>query len=179
MNKEKTYNVTLRTSGKQRTNGFTLIEMLISMIVMLISISAIGTIIVDNQRGWSRLYDSAYSDIMTDGYVAKKKFDSVVRKASSANILIANYGHSVEVYQYSSSSSAVTDLFACFYLASGELKLAYGQLNPRVLLSVETVCKNVSQCHFSKTGSSIQMELKLDNGTQENTVLSSAVAQNL
>jgi hypothetical protein len=70
------------------------------------------------------------------------------------------------------------DRYARFYAADGDLNFEYGQLDPRVTLDVETVCSNVSACTFKQAGQSIQMILTLDNGTQTNTVVSSAVAQN-
>ena len=65
-----------------------------------------------------------------------------------------------------------------FYTANGNLNVEYGQLDPKETLSTETVCGNVSGCMFKQLGRSIQMILKLDNGTQTNTVVSSAVTHN-
>ncbi|MHC4229590.1 MAG: hypothetical protein ACYSW0_19330, partial [Planctomycetota bacterium] len=62
--------------------------------------------------------------------------------------------------------------------ADGHLNLEYGQLDPRVTLSVETVCRNVSVCTFQQVGTSAQMTITLDNGTQTNTIVTSAVTHN-
>ena len=38
--------------------GFTLVELMISMTVMIIVSLAVGTVIVDGQSGWSTMYDN-------------------------------------------------------------------------------------------------------------------------
>lgn len=158
--------------------GFSLVELIIAMVVMVITTASIGTILVNNISGWSRLYNSAYSDVMVDGYVAKNKFEAIIRKASSTGISLDDSGEWAEVYSYNSIFSNFPDRYALFYTSEKDLMLEQGQLNPKASTNVETVCTNVSQCKFSKAGISVQMELKLDNGTQKNTVLISAVPQN-
>lgn len=160
------------------SRGFTLIELLTAMAIMIIVILAIGVALVDGQRGWNIQYGRIYSDVVTDGYVARRKFDAVLRKASREKFLIDPAGGWVEVYYYANDASTVVDRYARFYVADGELNIEYGQLDPKETLSIETVCGNVSGCTFEQLGRSIQMILKLDNGTQTNTVISSAVTHN-
>jgi prepilin-type N-terminal cleavage/methylation domain-containing protein len=158
--------------------GFTLIELMISMVVMIIAAFTIGAVIVDGQNGWSNMYSRINSDVVTDGYVARKKFDAVMRNASSDKIFISADNSSVEVYYYASGLSTVVDRYVRFYESGGDLNLEYGQLDPKVTLNVETVCRNVSSCTFHQVGRSAQMILMLDNGTQKNTVITSAVTNN-
>ncbi len=160
------------------SRGFTRIELVIATAIMVIVILAIGVALVDGQRGWNIQYDRIYSDVVTDGYVARRKFDAVMRAASRDKFLLDGAGGWVEVYYYADDTSTVVDRYARFYTANGDLNVEYGQLNPKETLSVETVCGNVSSCTFEQLGRSIQMILKLDNGTQTNTVISSAVANN-
>ncbi len=160
------------------SRGFTLIEMILATAIMVIVVLAIGVALVDGQRGWSIQYDRIYSDVVTDGYVARRKFDAVMRSASRDKFLLDSAGSWVEVYYYANDASAVVDRYARFYTANGDLNVEYGQLDPTETLSVETVCGNVSGCTFEQLGRSIQMILKLDNGTQTNTVISSAVTHN-
>ena len=166
----------LRTS--RRTIGFTLVELMISMLVMVIASFTIGAVIVDGQNGWSAMYDKINSDVTTDGYVVRKKFDAVMRKASSDKIFVEDNNTSVRVNYYSSDLSTIVDRYATFYVSDGDLNLEYGQLDPKVTLSVETICGNVSSCSFHQVGRSIQMILVLDDGTQKNTVITSAVTHN-
>ena len=167
-------------AGKRQSTsgGFTLVELMISMVVMVIAAFAVGAVIVDAQNGWSEMYDRIHSDVVTDGYVARKKFDAVMRMASSDKIFIGDGGSSVEVYYYASSFSSVVDRYVSFYEADGDLNIEYGTLNPKATISVETVCEDVSSCNFQQVGRSAQMVLVLDNGEQKNTVITSAVTHN-
>ncbi|MCH7556887.1 MAG: prepilin-type N-terminal cleavage/methylation domain-containing protein [Planctomycetes bacterium] len=160
------------------SRGFTLTELIIAMAIMLIVILAIGMALVDGQRSWNIQYDRIYSDVITDGYVARRKFDAVMRTASRDNFWLDDTGSWVEVYYYADDTSTVVDRYARFYVANGDLNVEYGQLNPKVTLTIETVCGNVSGCTFAQVGRSIQMILTLDNGTRTNTVISSAVTHN-
>jgi len=160
------------------SRGFTLIELIIATAIMVIVVLAIGTALVDGQRGWSIQYDRIYSDVVTDGYVARRKFDAVMRTASRDKFLLDPAGGWVEVYYYANDASTVVNRYARFYASGGNLNVEYGQLDPKETLSIKTVCGNVSGCTFKQLGRSIQMILKLDNGTQTNTVISSAVTHN-
>ena len=158
--------------------GFTLVELMITMVIMLVVGLAIGVVIVDGQTGWNTMYDRLNSDVVTDGYVARKKFDSVMRSASRGQLLVAGDGSWIEVYSYTNPSSTVVDRYSRFYVSDGDLNLEYGQIEPRSTLSVDTVCENVTACTFKQAGTSTQMTITLDNGTQTNTIVSSAVTHN-
>ena len=158
--------------------GFTLVELMITMVIMTVVGLAIGVVIVDGQNGWNTMYNRLNSDVVTDGYVARKKFDTVMRSASREQSLVASDGSWIEVYSYASPSSTVVDRYSRFYVSDGDLNLEYGQVDPRVTLSVDTVCGNVSACAFKQVGTSTQMTLTLDNGTHTNTIVSSAVTHN-
>jgi hypothetical protein len=156
----------------------TLIELLTAVAIMVIVILAIGMALVDGQRGWNYMYDRIYSNIVTDGYIARRKFDAVLRKASREKFLIDPAGGWVEVYYYANDASTVVDRYARFSASGGKLNVEYGQLNPQATDTIETICGNVSSCTFKQLGRSIQMILKLDNGTQKNTLITSAVTNN-
>ena len=141
------------------SRGFTLIELIIATAIMVIVVLAIGTALVDGQRGWSMQYERIYSDVVTDGYVARRKFDAVTRMSSRDKFLLDGAGSWVEVYYYANDDSAVVDRYARFYVANGNLSVEYGQLDPKETLSVETICGNVSGCTFRQVGRSIQMIL--------------------
>ena len=158
--------------------GFTLVELMITMVIMIVVGLAIGVVIVDGQTGWNNMYNRLNADVVTDGYVARKKFDVVMRSASRGQSLVDGDGDWIEVYSYASPSSAKVDRYSRFYVSDGDLNLEYGQVDPRVTLSVETICGNVSDCTFKQVGTSTQMTLTLDNGTQTNTIVSSAVTHN-
>ena len=158
--------------------GFTIVELMITSVIMVIVGLAIGVVIVDGQTGWNVMYDRINSDVAMDGYAARKKFDVVMRSASRGQSALGSDGSWIEVYSYATSASTVVDRYWRFYVSDGDLNLEYGELEPRVTLQVETVCGNVSACAFRQVGQAVQMTLTLDNGTQTNTIVSSAVAHN-
>ncbi|MFC1636246.1 type II secretion system protein [Planctomycetota bacterium] len=168
----------MNTKRSSIRKGFTLVELMITTAIMVIVGLAIGIVIVDGQTGWNTMYDRINSDVVTDGYVARKKFDAVIRNANKSRFVLAGDGSWIEAYCYADDSSIVVDRYAFFYVDDGVLNFEYGQLNPRATLSVETLCTNVSDCTFKQVGRSAQMILTLDNGTHTNTIVSSAVAQN-
>lgn len=168
-------------SSKQlkRRGGFTLVELVLAMVLALIVISSTGIILVDSQRGWHRMYNKIYADVVTDSYVARATFDSVVRKASGENYLLSETGNWVEVYYYADASSTSLDRYALFYYEyDGQLNVEYGSLDPRQTLDVQTICDNVTNCTFGGSGRSVQMVLTLDDGSQSATVVTSAVMHN-
>jgi len=162
----------------ENLKGFTIVELMTTIVVAVIVILGIGFIVADSHRGWNKMYNRVYGDVVTDGYVARKTFDVVIRKASKENFLLDDNGDWVEVYYYADSDSTVLDRYARFYEGDGSLNVEYGQLNPRETLSVETICDNVSDCVFKGIGGSVQMCLRLDNGSEAITVTSSAVLHN-
>ena len=152
-------------------SGFTLIEMIIGMAVMIIVAAAIGGIIVDNQRSWSVLYAQVNSDIVTDGFVARKKFDTVMRSASGSQIDIADNGQSIEVNYYASDASTSIDRYGKFFIYNNTLYYEYGKLEPKEKIATETICSNVTKCTFKKEGISVQMILTLDNGEMKKNIV--------
>ena len=162
-----------------RQGGVTVVELMIAVMLVAIVMFGIGIILVDSQRGWHRMYNRIYSDVVTDSYVARRAFDSVIRKASSEKLLLGNVGNWLEVYYYADANSTVADRYARFsYDGVGQLDIEHGRVDPRQTLSIHTVCGNVSSCIFKSAGCSAQMILTLDNGSQTATVTTSAVMHN-
>lgn len=159
-------------------SGFTIIELVIAAVATLIVLSAVTVLLVDSQRGFNGLYAAMNGEVVTESFIAKNRFDSVVRKSSSEDCLIDAGGQWVEVCYYNSDSSTAVDRYARFYKASDDLLIEYGSLNPRQTISVGTICGNVSKCNFKKVGSSAQMLLTLSNSGQTLTTVSSAVMHN-
>ncbi len=167
--------------------GFTITELMVTVMLSTIIMFGIGFMVVESQRGWNRMYNRVYSDVVTNSYVARKTFDAVIRKASSEKILLDEDGTWLEVYYYADANSASVDRYARFYYseggqsetgAEGQLNIEYGKAEPRETLAIQTVCENVSSCVFKVAGRSAQMILTLDDGTQTATVVSSSVMHN-
>jgi len=158
--------------------GLTIVELLVATVFLSIAVLAVGLVIADSQRGWNVLYSRVYSDIVTDGYSARRLFDSIVRKASSDDITVGDSGDWLEVHYYGDSDSSQPDRYARFYVSGDELKLEYGIVNPPQALTTQTVCSNVSSCVFGVAGTVAQMILKLECDSDSATIVASAVANN-
>ncbi|HEC03537.1 MAG TPA: prepilin-type N-terminal cleavage/methylation domain-containing protein [Phycisphaerales bacterium] len=168
----------IKRNGPRESRGFTLLELMITTAIMAIVGLAIGVVIVDGQTGWNTMYDRANSDVVTQGYAARKKLDAVIRGASRQRFVIASDGSWIEAYTYASDASEEVDRYWRFYVTDGDLIAEHGQVSPRATLSVETVCGNVSDCTFGQNGKAIQMTLTLDDGGQTNTIVSCVYAHN-
>ncbi len=158
--------------------GFTIVELMVTVVISSIVMLGVGIVLADSQRGWNAMYNRIYSDVVTDGYAARKNFDSVIRKASEDSVLLDETGTWVEVHYYQDSSSTELDRYARFYTYGSELKVEYGILDPRQESGTNTVCSNVSFCSFTAKGRAVQMVLRLDDGSQTATIVSSAVMNN-
>lgn len=163
--------------------AFTLTELMVTIILSTIVILGMGVILVDNQKGWSMMYDRTYSDVVTDAYIARDVFAKVVRKSSMKTSAIGSNGEFVQVYYYEDPAAAIPDRYAKFYVSSGSLLVDYGDLEPGTwntlsVLSTMTLARNVESVKFDVTGTSIQMVLSLNNNKQAMTIACSAVRHN-
>ena len=166
-------------SPKGCRGGFTITELAMTAVASVIVIAGIGAVIVDGQRGWNRMYNRTYADVVVDSQIARRTFDSVIRKASREKLLVDPSGNWGEIYYYSSPSSTEADLYARFLTSGDQLDVEYGRLLPtRETLRVDTVCDNVQSCVFKSTGRSIQMILSLDDGSLSVTLVCSSVMHN-
>ena len=161
--------------------GFTLIGLTVSILMATIVMLTMGAVLVDGQRGWNLMYNRVYGGVVTDGYVARKTFDAVVRKSSIKRELLSD--GMVEVYYYNDpETSTKLDRYARFYAADEKLLVDYGVLdaggNPQEATSTVTLAHNVEAASFVVSGACVQMTLSLDNGSESLTVMSSPVRHN-
>ena len=179
-----------RLSAKPRKRlrcGFSLTELVVTIVIALIVILAVGTVIADGVGGWGKMYEAVYSDVRDDSFIARKTFDRVIRNAIRQPFSVNDPagGTWVEVYYYSTSSMPVVDRYARFYASRRALILERGTFTPgdpgsRSVLSMEMVCTNVVSCIFKADGRSAQMILSLNNRTmpRDLVVVTSAVMHN-
>jgi len=158
--------------------GITMVELVIALVCSIIVIIAIGVALADSGRGWRKMYEKVHADIVEDGFVARRRFDAVMRKASSIAANTAEDGSWIEVYYYDSSSSTELDRYARFFKSGDELMLEEGVLFPKATTSMQTVCDNVSACVFKHLRKGVEMTLALSDGANTNTVVTSAYMHN-
>ncbi|MHC4482766.1 MAG: hypothetical protein ACYSW4_04380, partial [Planctomycetota bacterium] len=99
---------------KKRTKnrkGFTVIELMIAVVFLGIVVFGVGIVVADSHKGYNTMYTRIYSDVVADGHIARRTFDSIIRKASSENIQVAEDGSWVEVRFYQDSESTELDRY--------------------------------------------------------------------
>ena len=173
----------MRWETVTKRRGFTLTEIMVAIAMSTIVIGSIGVVLVDSQRGWHRMYNRVFSDVVTDSYVARKAFDAVVRKSSIKRYGLGSNGEFVMVYYYQDSNSTMLDGFASFSRSGEALQAVYGELDAAGTpvspsINVMTLARNVAAVNFSVAGPCVQMILELDNGREVMTVTCSAVRHN-
>ena len=165
----------MRTNNKiqNKTNrrAVTLVEVVLSLTASSIVVLAAGSLLIDNQKGWEQMYNRIYSDVVTDSYVVRHTFGTVVRKASVRKCLIGNQNEYAEVYYYQDPiNSNKLDAYARFYVNNGQLKLDTGSLDQSTWetsnLNTVTLANDVASVVFSESARCVKMDLTLDNGTE-------------
>ena len=163
---------------ENNSRGFTLVELILAMALAGIALLGIGMLLFDGQKGWGRIYSRVNASVLTEGQVAGKTFDNLVRKSKKDECVIDANGAWVEVHYYASAASSATDRYALWYLSGNQLKVEHGTLGPKSVASTAILCNYVSACKFQKTGDAVQMKLTLVNGKDQTTTLTSAVLSN-
>jgi hypothetical protein len=158
--------------------GITLIELMIAITISTIVILAVAIALSDGQKAWGRMYGDINSEVAIQSMTACKRFDAVVRAASSDNCTIDPAGNWVEVSYYSSQNASTVDRYARFARQNSQLTYEYGSLGPKATIGMQTLADNVTACKFVKAGGSIQMVLTLNDNTRSVTVASSNVMNN-
>ena len=170
----------MKTNTLKIRPGFTLVELSITMAIIVIFFLGVAVTLVDSQRAWGNLYGRVHTGIAPDSFVAKRNLDSVIRKASSgpSSYLIDEDGQWIEVHYFNNDDSTTLDSYAKFYVSDDELLKETGVVDPREALYSETICSNVSDCTFRKTGRAVQVILHLDDGSDESLLLTSSRMNN-
>ncbi|MBN2020686.1 MAG: hypothetical protein JW749_10745 [Sedimentisphaerales bacterium] len=170
-----------RKKRTQSNKGLSTIELILASIIGVTALLGVGIALSDSHRGFTQMYKRIYSDVVTDGHVAKRMFDSMVRKSNCYQPVLDADAQGVEVRYYADSNSLEPDQYSYFYYQDGNLYVEYGRIlsgGIQETLDNRTACRNVTACTFKQTGRSLQMILTLNNGSQELTTVTSAVMHN-
>ncbi len=164
--------------------GFTLIELIIAACAAAIVVLSLGIVLVDNQKGYNRMFDKVFGDVASDSDAARRTFDSIVRKSSVMRQIPEPWidGELLEVYYYNGAASVSPDRYARFYRDGKQLMVDYGNYDWAARQTTKTssavVARNVSALEFSMIGASIHMVLYLDDKKEKQAVTTSAVRHN-
>jgi prepilin-type N-terminal cleavage/methylation domain-containing protein len=163
----------------RKNSAFTLIELMVTLLISAIIVSAVGVMVADSSGWFSDSYGKIHSQPAIENLLARKTFEGIVRQSSNMGLQVSPDGNSVEINYYSYSSSAdPLDSYAEFYVTGTDLILEKGSLSPRTTTSSKTLCGNVSQCTFKTAGSAVQMILILDDGKNKQGSTTSAILHN-
>lgn len=164
---------------KKYLPGFTLVELMVTVLLASIVMLALGSVLADAHRGFNNMYERANSPVVVDAYVARLAFDSVIRPASTgitSQPVITDT--SVKVYLYSDPNQITPDRYAMFYVSGGTLFLEKGVRSSGSVLSTQTIAENVIDVDFAVKQACIQMMLELDNGKESLIVTISSIRHN-
>ena len=165
--------------------GFTLIELMVTMLIALLVFAGIGAAMVDSIKAFPKMYERTEGTLIGDAYSARYAFDRVCRKASRmvASPALKDSDQSVEVYYYDPDTSGTPNKYAwikrensSLVIESGDYDSASGTKSgtPSNEIVATTVDANNPPL-FDVQGSSVVMVLKLKQGNQTMMVVSSAV----
>ena len=168
---------------KNIKQGFTLVELVVTMTIAVMLIASVGFFMVDSQKSWARSYQRVYEGVTADGLVARKTFDAVCRKATMKRVEVGADGEYIELYYYQDPKSSEIDRYAQFYTYGDELRVDYGALDPGSfnLSSVSktaTLARHVKAVYFSVDGAAVQMMLDLNDGQDRVQVALSSLRHN-
>jgi hypothetical protein len=167
-----------------------MVELLVTLGLAAIVILAMGITLADNQKGWRRMYDRVYSDVVTDAYVTRMTFDRIARQSTIRRQLIDGDPYAVTgnvsltVYYYDNPlTSLELDKYATFRMAGTDLLVDYGDLNPGTWdpqgsPTTVTLARDVESVRFSTAGVAVWMALTLDNDKERMTITTSAYRYN-
>jgi len=72
----------MQSKSRKFDSGLTLVELVVTMLISSIFVLVVGILVVSGQRGWNKVYNSAYKQIKQDSQAVMIRFGSMGRKAN-------------------------------------------------------------------------------------------------
>jgi len=161
---------------RSNCRGFTLVEISVAMVSAAVLTLAVTLLLADHQRGYNRVYDSAFCPAAEACSAARIVFRKTMRQASAqGGATIAPDGRWIEVRYYSNPGVSPLDCTARFYQSDQDLLLLKTVTATGQALSLETVCHHVTSVHFDRKGAATRMSLQTEDGSSSRTLNTSAV----
>ncbi|MBE0535342.1 MAG: prepilin-type N-terminal cleavage/methylation domain-containing protein [Phycisphaerae bacterium] len=183
----------------RRNKGFTLVELMASILISSVLMVAIGGVVANSHRQWNRMYRRVYGDPVVDAEIARRAFEATARRATHRQCLVDPTGQSITLFYYSDRVVAVVDRYAWFYVSGGQLCVEHGA--PAVdgvtgryirgaVQGTVVLARNVVYHHFwqgddyvidfagggSQYGNTVRMVLTLDDASDGQQPLSITVS---
>ena len=172
------------SNRKIKKSGFTLIEMMVTMLIAGIVMLGLANVIADAHRGYGKMYTRIHGNIVNDAYIARLRFDKICRKAVGGIAALGPDAESLTVVYYSVPNTTEDpdlppDMYAEFYLSNTDLLLATGAIGPNTVPTTETVAGNVTELQFSVPDSrSVQMVMTLADPNHSITITCGSIRHN-
>ena len=164
--------------------GFTIIELILAIAISSLLVLCIGVVMVDCQRGWLDSYAKVHGGAAADAKMVKTTFDKVVRKASRSIYHLSGVDDLTVYYYDNWLSSPDLDRYARFYRSEddpSQMYIQHGKFDKGEkgdILAEVLLASNVSDLEFFPVSGGIQMELLLDDGREETTLVTTALLHN-
>ena len=165
----------------KKHSGFTLLELMITIIIASIVMLGLGTALVDGHRGYEQLRKRIHSEVVQDAYVSRIAFDAIARKATTQKYDLDEVGHRwVKLYYFSDPNVADIDRSAkfAFDVSKEELTVTYHDEKNNSPLGSQTLATTVQDAWFDMPSVCAQMQLELDNGKESLIVTCSSIRHN-
>ena len=163
------------------SGGFTLPELMVCTVILVIVALAVGPVIVGAQRNWEAANDSVVASLTRAGRAARIVLQRVVRRASLESVTIGPDADWIDLPYYDSPDSTRVDRYARLSWSDGCLNLREGLIDghgERQMLTDAVICGNVSDCTFAQSGASIRMKLVFTEGATQMTLAAAALMNN-
>lgn len=161
--------------------GFTLLELIVTLLISSIMVAAVGVVMVDSHRGWLDSYAKVFGGAADDAAMSGAAFERIVRKASASRYQL-NAPDDLTVFYYRDwQSSDELDAYSRFYRSADDPRqflLENGTLNPMQEQSTIQLASHVTGLRFLPFDGGVQMILLLDDGRETTTQVSAAILHN-
>lgn len=163
----------------------TLIELMVTVLAVVVLTVGISGMLAAGHKNYNTMFERVNSDVVRNGYEARRIFDRIVRKSIIEYVEISEGRDDLTVFYYSDPNdltlATYPNRYARFYTgeigdgdADTELIVVTGVLNlvttntewfwnKEEVLNTVTIAHNVKLVEFIIDGVSIRMELLLDN----------------
>jgi len=170
---------------KTKRPGFSLIELMVTILIASIVLLGLANIMADAHRGYGKMYERIHGDVVNDAYVARLRFDKICRRARAGTAVVDTSVPSLQVLYYATpnmdgDADLPPDRYAEFYLSGTDLMLDTGITPGTPTAPPETVASNVIELQFSAPldGKSVQMVMTLSDSDHSMTVTCGSIMHN-
>jgi len=170
-------------STKRKKAGVTLVELMVTMLIVSLMMIVIGVVMLDSHRGWLDAYRKVHGQAAADAATAQVAFEKVVRKASRSKYVMNAPGDLTVYYFQDWLYSEYPDRYARFYISPGgnNFYMDQGTRDENGSEEKQTtiqLCSTLTDAEFRPTDGGIEMKLVLNDGRETTTALTTAILHN-